>query len=191
MKERLLRVLNIKHSETSQVLDLLTVQFFIGLANALVNVIALTLFIYNLSIKSLPVVYLVVAGLMILLNFIYEKLEHRFSPLQPLKYIIGFGAVILFISWLGLSYANENNFIFVLLIASFLIYMVTGYAYWGLVSLLFNVRESRRIFSVVGSGEIPAKLLGYIAGSLLIPLLHADVLWLAIVALCVGLFLYQ
>ncbi len=191
MKERLLRVLNIKHSETSQVVDLLTVQFFIGLANALVNVIALTLFIHYVSIKSLPVVYLVVAVLMILLNFIYEKLEHRFSPLALLKYIIGFGAVIMFISWVGLSYANEHNFIFVLLVASFLVYMVTGYAYWGLVSLLFNVRESRRIFSVVGSGEIPAKLLGYIAGSLLIPLLHADVLWLAILSLCAGLFLFH
>ncbi|MFT3908022.1 MAG: hypothetical protein QM737_01240 [Ferruginibacter sp.] len=191
MKERLLRVLNIKHSETSQVFDLLTVQFFIGLANALVNVIALTLFIHYISIKSLPVVYLVVAVLMIVLNFVYEKLEHKFSPLALLKYIIGFGAVILFICWLGLSYANEHNFIFVLLVASFLVYMVTGYAYWGLVSLLFNVRESRRIFSVVGSGEIPAKLLGYIAGSLLIPLLHADVLWLAILALCLGFFLFH
>jgi ATP:ADP antiporter, AAA family len=192
MKERLYRTLNIKHSESSQVFDLLTVQFFIGLANALVNVIALSLFVYNLSIHSLPLVYLVIAGFLILFNFIYEKLEHRFSPLQLLKYIIGFAGVLLIVLWCGLTYGNKSDFIFILLVASVLIYMITGYAFWGLVSLLFNVRESRRVFSIVGSGDIPAKMIGYIAGPLLIPLLGmTNLIWFAVFSLCTGLILFH
>ncbi len=192
MKERLYRILNIKHSESSQVFDLLTVQFFIGLANALLNVIALTLFIYNFSIHSLPLVYLSVAGLLILLNFFYEKLEHTFSPLKVLKYVIIFGAILLFVLWMGLSYGNKNDFIFILLCSSVLIYMVTGYAFWGLVSLLFNIRESRRVFSIVGSGEMPAKLIGYIAPPLLIPFIGmTNVIWLAIASFCVGFILFN
>ncbi|MEO6669403.1 MAG: hypothetical protein ABIN36_08000 [Ferruginibacter sp.] len=191
MKERLYRILNIKHSESSQVFDLLTVQFFIGLANALVSVIALTLFVYNLSVSSLPMVYLVMAGLLILLNFIYEKLEHKISPLQLLKYIIGFGAVLLLVLWAGLSFGNRNDFIFILLVSSVLIYMVTGYAFWGLVSLLFNVRESRRVFSIVGSGDIPAKLIGYVITPLLIPFIGlSNLLWLAILSFCTGFILF-
>ncbi len=192
MKERIYRTLNIKHSESSQVFDLLTVQFFIGLANALVSVIALTLFVYNFSIHSLPLVYLVIAGLLILINYIYEKLEHKYSPLALLKYVISFGAVLLTVLWVGLSYGNKDDFIFLLLVSSVLIYMVTGYAFWGLVSLLFNVRESRRVFSIVGSGDIPAKLIGYIAGPLFIPLLGLNnILWFAVCSFITGLILFN
>lgn len=193
MKERLYRALNIKHSESSQVFDLLTVQFFIGLGNALFGVIALTLFVYNLSIHSLPLVYLAVAGSLILFNFIYEKLEHSLSSVKLLKYIIAFGGALLVVLWFGLSYGNKNDFIFILFVSSTLIYMLTGYAFWGLVSLLFNIRESRRVFSIVGAGDIPAKLIGYVAGPLLIPIVGGlvNVLWLSILAFAAGLFFFH
>lgn len=192
MKERLYRVLNIKSSESSRVFDLLTVQFFIGLANALVNIIAFTLFIYNFPIHQLPYVYLVIAGCLIVINISYEKLEHRFSPLTLLKYIIGFSAVALIVLWLGLSLGNKSDFIFALIVASVLLYMLTGYAFWGLVSLLFNVRESRRVFSIVGSGDIPAKLIGYMAAPLLIPLVGlTNVVWVAVGSLILGLYMFN
>lgn len=191
MKERLYRALNIKHSESSQVFDLLTVQFFIGLGNALINIIAFTLFVYNFPIQSLPLVYLVIAGVLIVLNFVYEKLEHSFSPLQVLRYVIGFSAVLLVVMWVGITYFNKNDFIFALLVSSVLIYMLVGYAFWGLVSLLFNVRESRRVFSIVGSGDIPAKLIGYIAAPLLIPFVGlSNIIWLAVFSLVTGFFLF-
>lgn len=192
MKERLYSALNIKLSESSQVFDLLTVQFFIGLANALISIIALTLFIYSFPIAALPKVYLTVAAALILINIIYEKLEHVFSPLQLLKYVISFCAILSVALWLGLMQGNKDHFIFMLMVASILIYMVTGYAFWGLVSLLFNVRESRRVFSVVGSGDIPAKLVGYLAAPLLIPFVGiTNLLWLAIISLIIGLALFH
>jgi len=192
MKERLYRTLNIKFSESSQVFDLLTVQFFIGLANALVNIIAYTLFIYNFPINTLPLVYVVIAVVLLILNFIYEKLEHLFSPLQLLRYVIGFAITLLIALWIGLANGNQNVFIFILIVSSVLIYMVTGYAFWGLVSLLFNVRESRRVFSIVGSDDIPAKLIGYIAAPLLIPVVGLNnLVWLAILSLITGLLLFS
>ena len=192
MKERIYRVLNIKPSESSQVFDLLTVQFFIGLANALVNIIAFTLFVYNFPVDSLPYVYLAIAGLLILINFVYEKLEHKFSPISLLKYIIIFSGITLIVLWLGLTFGNEGDFIFALIVASVLLYMLNSYAFWGLVSILFNVRESRRVFSIVGSGDIPAKLIGYIAAPLFIPLVGLNnVVWLGIASLAFSFYLFN
>ena len=192
MKERLYKILNIKHSESIQVFDLLTVQFFIGLANALISIIAFTLFVYNFPVDYLPLVYLVIAGVLIMFNFIYEKLEHRFSPLQLIKYITGFAVILMIFLWIGLTYGNKDHFIFMLLVCSVLIYMITGYAFWGLVSLLFNVRESRRIFSIVGSGDIPAKLIGYIAAPLLIPFVGLNnLIWLAVLSMGISLLLFS
>ncbi len=192
MKQRLYNILNIKASESNQVFDLLSVQFFMGLANAFINIIAFTLFIYNYSIQVLPMVFLSIAIVLVVLNFFYEKLEHKLSPLHLLKIAIALSIFILLALWSGLTFGNKHDFIFMLLVSNTIIYMVTGYAYWGLVSLLFNVRESRRVFSIVGSGDIPAKLIGYLAGPLLIPIIGlGNLLWIAILAFSTSLYLFN
>lgn len=190
MKERLVRLLNIKMSESRYVLDLLAVQIFIGLANALVNIVAITFFIYTFNISNLPYVFLVAAMLLLAINLVYEKLEHQLSPQNLLKIILLASIGILLLLWTGIAAANKYVFIYALLVWSTLFYMVTGYAYWGLVSLLFNLRESKRVFSVVGAGDIPAKLIGYLAAPLLIPVMGLNnLLLLSVAALVAGVVL--
>ena len=192
MKERLYRILNIKFSESSQVFDLLYVQFFLGLANAFLNIVSFTLFVYNFPIHTLPVVYLCTAVLLFLCNIAYEKIEHKLAPPQLLKFIVGVSALLLMVLWTGLTFGNTNNFIFLLLLSNTLVYMIISFAFWGLVSLLFNVRESRRVFSVVGSGDIPAKLIGYLVTPLLIPVFGLNnMIWVAILFLLVGVGLFN
>ena len=178
MKERILRLLNLKPSESPRVLDLLTVQFFIGIANAFINVLAFTLFIRIVDVHEIPQAYLVVAVVLLLINFLYEKLEHRFSPILLLKIVIIFYAFMLLLFWLGLLKGVGHDIVFILVVWSIVIYMLTGYAFWGLASLLFNIRESKRVFSVVGSGDIPAKLIGYISAHFLIPVVgEENIIW--------------
>ncbi len=163
-----------------------------GLANAFLNIVAFTLFINDFNISQLPVVYLAVAVVLIVLNFLYEKLEHTFSPPFVLKTVIGAAIGLLIMLWIGLTFGYRHEFIFVLLVSNTVIYMVTGYAFWGLVALLFNVRESRRVFSVVGAGDIPSKFIGYLVSPLLIPLIGLpNLVWLAVASLLVGLYLFH
>jgi ATP/ADP translocase len=190
MKERLVSLLNMRMSESGYVLDLLGVQLFIGLANALINIVAYTLFVYTFKIDNLPYAFLVIAALLLGINMVYEKLEHKLSPQQLLKIILITSIIILVLLWTGIAAAHKYVFAYALLVWSTLFYMITGYAFWGLVSLLFNVRESKRVFSVVGAGDIPAKLIGYLATPLLIPLIGLNnLLLIAVAALVTGLVL--
>ncbi len=192
MKTKILQLLNLKHSESRHVTDLLTVQFFIGIANAFINIVAFTLFIKTLSVTEIPQAYVVIAFALLIINLVYEKLEHMFSPLQLVKVIIAGSALILLVLWLGMFFGNKHDFVFALVVFSFLIYMITGYAFWGLVSLLYNIRESKRVFSIVGSGDIPAKLIGYMATPLLIPIIGINnLIWLAIISLAIGFILFD
>ncbi len=192
MKERLHRILNIKISESSQVFDLLTVQFFIGLAVAFLNIVSLSLFVYSFPVQTLPVVYLCIAVLMMLCNMGYEKLEHKFSPPELLKWVIGLSAALLMVIGIGLFVGNKQHFIFILLVSNTLVYMIISFAFWGLVSLLFNVRESRRVFSVVGAGDIPAKLIGYLVSPLLIGVFGLkNLVFVAVFFLLWGAFLFS
>ncbi|WP_026898365.1 MFS transporter [Daejeonella oryzae] len=192
MKNRIHSILNIRFSESNQVFDLLLIQFFIGLANSFVNILAFTLFLYTFSIDMLPLAYIIIAVSLLIINLFYEKLEHHFSPLQLLKVIIGISAGVLFVIWLGLFLDNPKIFIFILLIWSTLFYMISGYAFWGLVSLIFNIRESKRVFSVVGAGDIPAKLIGYLAAPLFISLFGTNnLIWLSIISLITGFVVFS
>lgn len=192
MKNRVLNALNIKASESAYIFDLLRVQIFIGLAISYVNIIAYTLFLQALSIQLLPYAYLTIAPFLLLLNVAYEKLEHRSSPLRQLKYIILFSLVILICLWLGLSWGHRQYFIFALMVWSVLFYMLNGYAYWGIVSLLFNIRESKRVFSIVGAGDIPAKLIGYLSAPILIAFFGLiNLLWMSVISLLIGLWFFH
>jgi hypothetical protein len=191
MKQRLSHLFNIKMSESAQVFDLLVVKFFIGLANAIISIVSFTLFIHEISIQFLPLAYMAIAGMLILLNIVYEKIEHRFSPIKLLRVVIAASAVVLIPVWLGLKLGDTDNFIFILLVWSILIYMATGYAYWGLVSLMFNIRESKRVFSVASAGDVPAKLIGYLLPPLLMPFFGlANLLWISVISLCAGYYLF-
>lgn len=190
MKQKLYSVLNIKASESKYVFDLLSIQLAIGVANALINIVSFTYFIHHFGVSSISYAYLVVAAFLLLLNIGYEKLEQRLSPLHLLRAVIAISAFVLLLFWFGLLTWDKTTMIFSLLVWTTLFYMVTGYAYWGLVSLLFNIRESKRVFAIVGSGDIPAKLIGYVSAPLLIPVLGIDnLLLLAIASLGVGFFL--
>jgi hypothetical protein len=69
--------------------------------------------------------------------------------------------------------------------------MLLGYAFWGIASVMFNVRESKRLFSIVGAGDIPAKLLGYAAFGVLKGLTDINNLILVAVAPLLIAFLLQ
>ncbi|MCO4292176.1 MFS transporter [Solitalea sp. MAHUQ-68] len=192
MRNRVLSVLNIKVSESAYIFDLLRVQIFIGIAISYVNIIAYTLFLKSLSIQLLPYAYLTIAAFLFLLNLGYEKLEHRLSPLNLLKYIVVFSIAVLVVLWAGLYLQHSGSFIFMLMVWSILFYMLNGYTYWGLVSQLFNVRESKRVFSIIGAGDIPAKLIGYLSAPLLIPLVGlTHLLWFSVASLLMGLWFFN
>lgn len=190
MKERLFRLLNLKVSESKYVFDLLSIQLFIGIANSFINIVSFTFFIHYFSVSSIAYAYMAIALVLSFLNLGYEKLEKRLSPLHLLRWIIVCSSMVLLVFWTGFLTVDKGFMIFALLVLGTLFYMVTGYAYWGLVSLLFNVRESRRVFSIVGSGDIPAKLIGYASAPLLISVIGLqNLLLVSIASLVVGFLL--
>lgn len=63
------------------------------------------------------------------------------------------------------------------------VYLLSNLEFWGLSALVFDVRQSKRIFGIIGSGDLPAKAIG----ALLAVLIHSAyslyiLLWIACVA---------
>ncbi|MDQ3290982.1 MAG: hypothetical protein M3Q05_06790, partial [Bacteroidota bacterium] len=171
MKNRVFALLNIKPSEAVLVKHLFLVQFFLGVATSFLFTSALTLFLATYPIKELPKVSLLAAGLLLLANYFYARLEARLSAKKLLQVIILFSIGSILFTWLEATVFSISWFPFFLSAWNLVVYMLVGYAFWGMAAIIFNVRESRRIFAVVGSGDIPAKIIGYAAVAVLAPLI--------------------
>jgi apolipoprotein N-acyltransferase len=172
---QLLKILNVKPSESTIVRKLFTIQFFLGVATAFLFTSSLTMFLSNYEIKILPVAYILSACLLFVFNKIYAYLDERMTSPRLLGVVTLFSAFSILLFWVLLAFFPFKQL--PLLIAGWymLVYMLIGYAFWGLASVLFNVRESKRLFSIVGAGDIPAKMLGYFSVTALVPFIGVHI----------------
>lgn len=184
-KHNVYRLLNIHASESPIVFRLLGIQFALGLATSFLVTASYALFLYKYNINSAPVVYILAAFLLFPINALYARLDIKLNSKKLLQFIILFAAgsmTLLLTLWT----ATKIQWLALLVVAwNLMLYMVVGYGYWGLASLMFNVRESRRIFSVIGAGDLPAKVIGYLFVHLLTPVIGIE----AIMAVAVVFFL--
>ncbi len=169
MYYKLLLLLNVKPHESTLVRKLFTIQFFLGVATAILFTSSLTIFLTRYEIKALPVSFILSGCLLLFFNAVYSYLDERMTSPTLLKIVIAFCAALVLCFWILLNFFPFKELPLILSGFYMLIYMIVGYAFWGMASIIFNVRESRRLFSIVGAGDIPAKMLGYFSVPALVP----------------------
>ena len=184
-------LLNIKPGESGVVKRLFFVQFFLGIATAFLFTGSLTLFLHSYP-QRLPEVFIFSAILLFLFNGFYGRLEAKITAVKLLEIVVVFAALSILCFWL----ANEflSFYWLPLLLAGWyiLLYMLVSYSFWGMASLLFNVRESKRVVSIISAGDIPGKMLGYFSVSLIIPFVPSDnLLLVSVISFFVAFFLLQ
>lgn len=184
MLKHLFNLLNIKPNEAGLVKHLFLIQFLLGVATSFLYTSSLTLFLSSFSIKILPWVFILSAVLILAFNRAYAYFERKYSALLLLKTVVFFSILSTIVFWFMIKLFNKPWLILLLAAWNSLIYMLVGYAFWGLSALLFNVRESKRVFSIVGAGDIPAKMLGYLSVSVLVNLTGViNLLWISVFGL--------
>ncbi|HEY9364585.1 MAG TPA: hypothetical protein VIQ00_15070, partial [Chitinophagaceae bacterium] len=168
---------------------LFIVQFFLGIATAFLFTSSLAMFLSTYEINRLPQVFIASAFVILIFNAIYAKFEEKYSSTKLLRIITIFSAVTTLALWIALQYFPSYWLSFFLSVWYMLLYMLVGYAFWGMAAILFNVRESKRLFSILGAGDIPAKMLGYFSVTALVPFVGLNnLLWVSILAF-LGVFI--
>lgn len=184
MKNRLLQLFNIRQDEAWLVTNLFWLQFFQGAGVAIFNTVAFALFLQQFDVLELPKVYLFSALLLWLTGFIYSKIEHALpiKALVPLIIVFVVGSILVF----RFAYAGANPpwFLFIMFSWYYVVYLLTNLEFWGLAALQFDIRQSKRLFGMIGAGDIPAKLIGYSAVPVLIKFFSSENM-LVVSAVCI------
>lgn len=164
--EAIARLLNVRKEERWLVSKLFWLQFFQGAGVAFFFTSAFSTFLSKHNASELSIVYICTAIGLWLTGFIYGKLEHKYHVSVFSRYIIWFMALsILVIRVFGYTLPIPGFDYFVLVWFNVL-YLLSNLEFWGIAALVFEVRQSKRLFSIISAGDIPAKFIGYTLASL-------------------------
>ncbi len=147
-----------------------THSFFLGVGVAYLISAALPIFLDSFPIVYLPCAFAAAAVLELLIGYSSERLEHAIGQFQVLRL-----ALILLVAGTVAFYAMEEYALqipplaiaFGLLVWSRIMIFVAQSEFWGLPMHLFDVRQGKRLFSLIDSGSFLAKILGYFSVPLL------------------------
>ncbi|OGX84232.1 MFS transporter, partial [Hymenobacter glacialis] len=164
------RLFGIKTSETRTVGLFLLHNFLLGIGSVLVYVAANVLLLEHHPEHSLPLGYIAGALAMMAVGKIYTYFEHHYLLKKlAVRVLI---AVVVLTGVLGvLVVVGHSVAAAVAIMAGYrVIYLLTNLEFWGVSAVVFDVRQSKRLFSVISSGDMPAKALG----AVLAALIHGD-----------------
>ena len=158
--------------------------FAMGLATVLFETAASALFVARFGASALPWVYIAAAFVNTGAGALFSAARSRlpFRRLMATMLLLLLASVVAL--RLGLALSGAGALVFFLLVFYRVLSVLTDLEYWAVAGRLYDVRQAKRLFGLIGTGEVIAR----IAGSFAVPLLVAgfgvpNLLWLSASAL--------
>lgn len=147
--------------EQKKVVLFTTLSFFcLGLPRVITNAAAFAIFLREFDASLLPYTYLGAALVVPAVGAGYLWLQRRLSVWSLLVVALWFDIAVLAIVRLGLASSLSQAFVVALAIWVEVEWVIAALVFWGLAQRLFNIREAKRLFGIIGAGEPAAIVVG-------------------------------
>lgn len=184
-RNRVNQSLGIRSDEGTTVRLFFGHNFLLGIGTVLVYVAATLLLLENHPETNLPLAYIASGLGMMAVGKIYAYFEHHLALRQLVTRVLW--SVIILTGVIGALVAFGHSVVtaIAIMVGYRAIYLLTNLEFWAVSALVFDVRQSKRLFGVISSGDMPAKALGAILAALIHG--HGPLLWLLLLAFaCYG-----
>ena len=189
---QLLTILNVKDDEQKAIKLLLAHSFFIGIFLAFFFSYASGAFLGEFGTKTLPYAYIATGFTGYLASAIFGSLQQRISYPKLLVGTLFMLLALMILFFVGLQFINAPWLIFVIYIFIIPFYTMVALQYWGMVMKLFDLRQGKRLFGLIGSGDVVSSLIGFSAVPFILGATNGDtsfLLLLGIIGLAIGIVL--
>ena len=191
LKDIYKKVFNVREGEIETVLLMQLLIFLLISTLLIVKPTVNALFLSNIGVERLPEVYILVALSAIFTTTLYTRFLNKTLLSEVIVHTLYISIVILLIYWALFFFGLVKGWILYLFFIWVSIFgVLSASQFWVLANLVFNIREAKRLFSVVGTGAIAGGIFGGYLTTLLAPMIGAEnMLFVAIVflALCIPL----
>lgn len=134
--------------------------FCLGLPRVVTNATAFALFLREFDASLLPYTYLGASVAAPAVGAAYLWLQRRLSFWLLISVTLGFDIVALTAARIGLGVGVTKPFVMGLTIWVEVEWLIAGLVFWGLAERMFNIRDAKRLFGIIGAGEPAAVILG-------------------------------
>ena len=188
IKNTVLSVFNVKKGEVPAIVLLMLYSFFIGASIAFYYVTTTSLFLESNKSTGLPLAYIGGGVIAFIFWLLYSRLERwmKFSKL------LIFGVLFLILS-VGI-FAFSHNYMEVswlpyLMFIWIRIFMFVQYVgFWGMAQRMFDLRQGKRLFGLISSGEVISDIIGFFSIPLILEYISTDdILYISLLLLFVSL----
>jgi ATP/ADP translocase/HEAT repeat protein len=139
---------------------LVALAFVLATSFVLVQTTADGLFIEEYGAHALPLAYLSIAAFASSVAFVYLWLSERLAPRTALFVNLAFLALMCVVFWIGLRSHVAHWFIFFLPFFFQTLVNLANLIVWPVAGQIFDVRQAKRLFGLVGAGTWGANLAG-------------------------------
>jgi len=165
------RVFSVRPGEGRILIALLIHSLFLGIGITFFYSAASAFFLVNFDVKSLPYAYIGSAIVAPAISLLFSKLEQKVPAIQLFNITLGFLFVSICLFRLVLAISDSRWPVFLFFVWSNVLLVLCHLEFWGLAGKCFNVRQGKRLFSLIGAGEVSA----YVIGGLTVPAIVATV----------------
>lgn len=161
-------IFQIRQGEGFSIVLLFSHAFFMGIVNVSFETTANTLFLTKFDVEILPIIYIATSFISVGMGIVYSRFE---ESCEPRKLLFG-NLIFIFFSLVGfylLLLLSDSRWVALgLMIWKDIIYILASIELWAVCGFLFNIRQGKRLFGLIGAGEILAIILGGFSVSYLV-----------------------
>ncbi len=158
--DRILRILNVKAEETGVAGGLFFFSFVLGIARVFILTASQAIFLENYPASDLAYVYMLAAVATMAASAVYLYLGRRMT-LQPqilanlLFALVATVAIRIFLGWSDARWPAMA-----LAVWFHVLFALTSVAFWGAATQVVDIRQGKRLFPLVTTGDVLAFFLG-------------------------------
>ena len=190
MGKAILSALNIRKGEETAITLLLIYSFVMGSVIAFFYTSATSLFVVNFESSMLPFAYIGGGIMSYLVWLVYARVE-RFVSFQKLT-LMGLLLLLIAVAFfvVGIRYFNNKWLPFMMFVWIRVFIFISVVGFWGLATKMFDLRQGKRIFGLIGSGEVISDIVGFFSIPLVLHFIGtSDLLYISLVGLVICLLL--
>src|SRR5262249_4387737 len=140
--------------EVRPVLLMFAHSFLLGFAYTLYETIADAMFLTHYGAQALPYVYLAGTAVCVAAVYGYSRLETRVRPASLFLGLLTTFLATLLLTRAGFWFAEARLVAVVMRVACGLLYLLIELEFWSLAGALFTLRQGKRLFPLIGAGEV-------------------------------------
>ncbi|MBZ5515157.1 MAG: HEAT repeat domain-containing protein [Acidobacteriia bacterium] len=160
LRRGFLSIFDVRSGE-GQVLTLLFITaFFKGASILFFETAANTKFLSDFGVSLLPHVYIATAIISVVVGFGYIKYEKTVPPLSLMKGVLAFLIVIMAGFYFLMLLTPAKWLSLGLMVWKGVHWVLIQIEFWAVAGYLFNVRQGKRLFGLVATGDVLSNILG-------------------------------